>query len=223
MTQKKTKVNPIEQYFEWYLQELKDCGYIKDFFREPETLTVAETSTALYTKRMKSKTKHIEINLFPKIRLTYDYLIIWNDIAEYFFYEVIEPHNVLFQLKRPLFIAHKYPLYINGEVYSETEIPYSYIDVKTLSTITRFGSNSTSYTFPLKQRMLYDSFGIYVNKIVPIPAGKKGFKQSLFLNSFTPKRYMFTDKSGQLRKINWPTQTLSEFLKKKEEEIKASL
>lgn len=219
MAQKKTEINPIEQYFEWYLQELKDFGYIKDFFREPETLVVAYKTTANKILRKKSIDKIVEIPLFPEIVLTYDYLIIWDKKAEYYFYECIEPHNILFQLGMPLFIAHQGHLKIRGEDYDLDDTIYSYVDVKTLTCITQFGGNSSSYTFPIKQRMLYDTFGIYVNKIIPVPAGKKGINLALFHKSFIPSRYLLTDKNVSARKINFSGQPLLTYLHLKSQEI----
>ena len=45
-------------------------------------------------------------------------------------------------------------------------------------------TNSTQYTFPLKQKWLYKDYGIYTNKIVP---------DKLFESTFTPKKVIDTE------------------------------
>ena len=43
---------------------------------------------------------------------------------------------------------------------------------------------------------MYEKHNIIVNKVVPI-----GTSTCLFAKTFLPRRYRFTDKSGQLRKL----------------------
>ena len=101
---KKTQRNKLEEYFEWWLNEMKEYGYIKKWTREPETIIVGEAIEYGRYKRFKTKEKLIEaFNLFGKITYTYDYRIYWDASAEYLFYEEINNSRV-FQFGKPLFV-----------------------------------------------------------------------------------------------------------------------
>jgi len=202
----KSDKNTIELYFEWWLLEMKSAGYIADFKREPEKLLVLDNAPYGRYKRFKSKEKEIEeFNLFQKIQYTYDYRVIWNDTAEYLFYEEVLPAGV-FQFGIPPFIAHRSP---EGDVYS-------LIDVKPTNSVMQKGGNvSSSISFPLKQRMLWDRDRLYINKVVPMPMAGTGFNSALFIKTFCPQRYFLTDGGGQRRKIKWKAIPLKEYVKNK--------
>jgi len=208
---KKTRVNQIELYFEWWLTELMEAGNIKEWSREPETMTVVSESTYGRIKRFKRKENEIEqFNLFHSIDYTYDYFIIWNTVAEYLFYEVTDETNV-FQFGKPLFVAHE----IVGAENGTYDIG-SYVDVKpTTSVMQRGGKVSSAVSFPIKQRMIWDNYRKYINKVVPMPMAGTGFKSALFIKSFTPKRYLITDGGQQARKIKWPTTMLKQYVNDK--------
>jgi len=210
---KKTEKNKIELYFEWWLKEMMSNGYIKDYYREPETLVVEESIEYGRYKRFKRKEKEIEsFNLFQEVKYTYDYIIIWNESAEYLFYEEILYAKV-FSFGKPLFIAHR----VERNNIEET---VSYIDVKpTNSVVQRGGKVSSAISFVYKQRMAWENLNIYINKVVPIPMAGTGFKSALFIKSFTPQRYLLTDVSGAARKINFPVVNLYTYTKLKKEQI----
>lgn len=202
-----TEINGIETYFEWWLLELKSAGYIKEFFREPETLLVRPSATYGRYKRFKSKEKEVEIfNLFPEINYTYDYKIVWTKEAEYLFYEELNEASV-FQFGKPKFIA----------IYDkEEQMSISYVDVKPTNSVQRQGGKvSSSITFPLKCRMLWESDRLFINKVVPIPMSGTGHKSALFPLTFTPQRYLLTDGGKQLRKIKFKTKSLKEYVLEK--------
>ena len=199
----KTEKNKIEEYFEWWLNDMVTAGYVKSYSRESEIITVAETSVYGRIKRFKRKPKQIEeFNLFPKIDYTYDYKIVWDISAEFLFFEVIDDHRV-FQFGKPLFVAH------------EISLEYvSYVDVKPTTSAMHKGARvSTSYSFPLKKRMIWDYHEIYINKVVPIPMAGTGYKSALFCKSFTPVRFLMTDGGKQSRKIKWEIVMLKQYVK----------
>lgn len=210
----KTTVNSIELYFEWWLSELINAGYIKYFERESETFRVASESKYGRIKRFKVKPNEIEqFNLFQKIEYTYDYRIVWNiNSAEYLFFELVDESNV-FQFGKPLFIAHR----IDNEITS-------YVDVKPTNSVSRMGGKvSSAISFPYKQRMLWESRRIYINKVVPIPMAGTGFNSALFIKSFVPKRYLLTDGGKQARKIKWPIVSLKQYVNTKVHSIETIL
>ena len=207
---KKTKENTIELYSRWWFQELKDMGYIKAIYREPETLICAGKSKYQRLKFFKRKEAEVEeFNLFNEIKYTYDYKIIWDLKARYIFYDIIDKDDekALFEKGKPLLIAN-YDYDENGE-----EIHVTRLDVKPTASVARFGKTSTQISFPIKQRMIYDRTGIYIQKFIPIPMAGSGKTSSIFPKSFTPKRFMFTDGGKQLRKINFKVRGLEEFIK----------
>ena len=207
----KTDINKIEQYFQWWLNEMVDKGYVKRYIREPETLQVLPIATYGRMKRFKSKEKRVEsFNLFQQITYTYDYLIIWNSKAEYLFYEESLPSNV-FLFGKPIFIAHKVIVADTG-----VEEIVSYVDVKpTTSVMQRGGKVSSAVSFPIKQRMIWENERKYINKVVPIPMAGTGYSSALFIKSFIPQRYLLTDGGKMIRKIKYKIISLEEYTKTK--------
>lgn len=216
-----TEKNQIEEYFEWWLNELSQNGFIKHYEREKTTFVVREPAKYGKYKRYKSKEKTVqEFNLFPKIKYTSDYTIEWTEKAEYYFYEEINPAKV-FQFGKPIFIAHR-------SIEEEDGVPIekilSYVDVKPTNAVARAGGRvSSSVTFPLKNRMLWEEHGIFVNKVVPIPMAKAGYNSALFIESFTPTRYLFTDGGKQKRKIKFNVVTLKQYVAQKKKELETIL
>jgi hypothetical protein len=208
MAKKTTEKNTIELYFEWWLLEMQSKGFVKEFFREPETMLVQAPAEYGRYKRFKTKEKEVEtFNLFPRIQYTYDYIVVWNKSAEYLFYEEVnDKRESIFQFSMPQFIAHEDK---EGDIVS-------YVDVKPTNAVQqRGGKVSSAITFPLKQRMLWDRHRLFINKVVPIPMAGTGYNSALFIKTFTPQRYLLTDGGGQRRKIKFKTESLVEFVNKK--------
>jgi len=213
----KTDINKIEQYFQWWLNEMVDNGYVQRYIREPESIRVLNTATYGRLKRFKSKEKIVEeFNIFGKIDYTYDYLIIWDKKAEYLFYEEVLPSQV-FQFGKPIFIAHKTNLQMGTEAKDiMLDQIVSYVDVKpTNSVMQRGGKVSSAVSFPLKQRMIWDNYKKYINKVVPMPMAGTGYSSALFIKSFIPQRYLLTDGGKQLRKIKYKITSLPEYIRVK--------
>ena len=214
--QKRTDINTIELYSVWYFQELKENGFLKDYVREPETLVCAPKVKHDYLQRFKRVDDRLEeLTLFPEISYTYDYKLIWNKEARYLFYDLVDKDNEesYFLHGRPLFIAN-YDYDHNGD-----EMHVTRIDVKPTAAVARFGRVQSSVTFPIKQRMLYEKDGTYIQKFIPIPMAGAGKTSAIFIKSFTPKRYIFTDGGKQLRKIKWPITDLKGYLNIRSKEI----
>ena len=205
----KSELNQIEEYFQWWLDEMIAYNFIKSYEREPQTFVVLPTVEYGRIKRFRKKEKIVEkFNLFSKIEYTYDYRIVCTAKAEYLFYEE-HTDTWIFQFGKPLFIAHK-----------ENDDMISYVDVKpTTSVMQKGGKVSTSITFPLKQRMLWEQYHLYINKVVPIPMAGTGFNSALFCKSFTPDRYRLTDGGGMVRKVKFQQITMAEYTRTKALEI----
>ena len=209
--------NKIEMYSTWFFDELKEHGYLIDYTREPETLTVADN--AKYGKLVRFKRKEDEVqdfNLFPKLTYTYDYILLWHESARYLFFDTINPisRSDDFHSDRPgnCFVHGRPPLITNRCNYLGEEHEVSRVDVKPTATVAKFGKTSSSITFVYKQRMIYDHTGIVIEKFIPIPMAGSGKRSSRFLNMFTPRRYMLTDAGKQARRIRFPITSIEGYV-----------
>lgn len=206
--QNSTEENPGELYFTWYLDELKEYGFVKEYHREPETILVLPAYTHLREKHFKTKENESEMfNLLGEVTYTYDFRIIWNDSALNIFTEPFIKGKA-FRFGQPTFISHYIKIEDNVELVS-------YVDVKPHNSAARFGGNLSSfYTFPFIQKFLMTNMNLYINKVIPKNQGKYGVNTCLFAKTFTPNRYKFTDKATMLRKIAWRVVPITTYVDK---------
>jgi hypothetical protein len=213
MNQKKnsTETNGHELYFEWYLQELESAGFITRYDREPETMLVIPPYIHSREKHFKAKQNEPEdFALIKALEYTYDYRIIWNaEKAIHIFTDVFDSDKP-FRFGQPTFVSHWL------EVDGFTEL-VSFVDVKPHFVAAQFsGAMSSFYTFPLIQKILMFTRSIYVNKAIPINSGKHGVNTCLFAKTFTPNRYLFTDKAAKKRTIKFRTVPLKSYVNRQE-------
>lgn len=208
----KTQTNDIELYFRWFIQELKEAGYIVDYFRENYKLECVPKAT-LQRYDFKRKTKHNveDFTLLNADNYTYDYMIVWDAKAQDIFYSLLD--GTPFKTDTP-FLAYANQ---QGQIIS-------LCDVKPAPGQKIFGNNTTGYTFPVKQKILWYLHKIYINKVIPIPQVSKGEIKSgnadaLFTNVFCPRRYTFTDGGGAPRKIHYKIRTMAEYVRSKSAEV----
>jgi hypothetical protein len=215
--QNATEQNPIELYFQWWLDELKATGFIKYYEREPQTILVMEGMKHQREIHLKTKeNKFEEISLTQSITYTYDYRIIWDNSAIFIFTEIYEPGGH-FRFGTPSFVSHRH------EVNGEPEI-VSYVDVKPHASAARFGGKLSSfYTFPYIQKILLTMRGLFINKAIPTNQGSYGINTCLFATTFTPRRYQLTDGGRQNRNIKFKVTTVNTFVKKRRAMVEALL
>ena len=85
-----TDQNWLETYFEWYINELKEAGYIKLVKREPFPILVSEN---VEHKRYSFATKAPRVEnykLFQRNTYTCDWIIIWEKHAKEVFYNLLD-------------------------------------------------------------------------------------------------------------------------------------
>ena len=206
-----TEQNLLETYFEWYINELKEAGYIKLVKREPFSILVSD---AVERERYDFSVKIPRIEkykLFQQNTYLCDWIIIWEKKAHEIFYNLLDDN--------PLRIYCPFYAIIDNQGEH-----ISFIDVKPSSGAMIFGNNTSAYTFPILQKIIYTVYGIYVNKAIPIPlmtkgTVKSGNKTALFLTTFIPKRYLLTDGGMQGREIKYRKQSLKEYVDYKTKEI----
>jgi len=167
------------------------------------------SSILLFDKfKVKSSISSKEVTLLNAVTYKPDRVIYWTDKAKGIFFSTLKEYTDTY------FIGQK-----NGDKY------FSAVDVKAPPGYGNMHSSDAS--FAVKQKMAFLVAGIFVNKVVNYPnsltkANKKGvrrFKQTkpyLWVRTFTPIRYFFTDKLTKQRTIsNWAPITVKEFLKQK--------
>ena len=74
-----------EVYFEWWLQELKDNGYVESYHRA-KSLTISDNITSEYTVKNKTRSDIVTKNILQPIVYTPDYVIVWTDKANGIFF-----------------------------------------------------------------------------------------------------------------------------------------
>lgn len=203
---KKTKENPNEMYFTWYLEELKRFGYLKYYDREPEMILVLPAFEHTRVRYYKSKDNVDEpFNMLQSTTYKYDYRLVWEEKALHLFTEPYQKDKP-FEFGQPEFVSHYIKL--NGDL----EL-VSFVDVKPHISAAQFGGakNSSYYTFPFIQKFLMATRRLYINKVIPTNQGKHGINTCLFAKTFTPTRYRHTDAGQQNRKIPFKKTTINTY------------
>lgn len=197
ITMSTDKDSKEEEYFEWYLNDLIDAGYVIGYYRS-KTIKLTDGISYDYVQAMKTKDKVCTRVVAPALVYTPDYTILWNKKAENLFY-------IRYDTSKPVPISIDKPKLFPKMLAKEIEEHVvSIIDVKP-DMASKFNTFSSSATFVVKQALLKLLYDVIVDKVK--------IKQ-LMKNSFTSKRYMLTDKSKQKRKIKWATCTLKDYVNK---------
>lgn len=198
-----TKFDSAEElFFSWYLDELYEAGYIESWEHHPKSFMLCPPVFYEYDKQLKTKTKVLVKKLMAKHKYTADFKIIWNKKARGIFFDTFESRV---DLKKSLFVANTKAGSEN--FYPRRAIYYSIIEVKPA-----FSLFNMQRLFGLNQGWLYNSYEIYVQKIIPINKKKTG----LFQLSFCPKKFLYTEKTKKLKKLNFVAKTLKEFIQERE-------
>lgn len=192
--------NKTEIYFTWWLDDLIEAGYVEKYTFQPYTIQLFPEVDIKYkkVKQLKTKKKISQCNhkLLESASYTPDYEIIFTYKA------------------RGLFFSN-----INKDCYNSfNELFYFFnlddksnkclVDVK--SADYQLGMNTSTVKFPIIQKFLYHYKNIMINRIIPFK-GKSCHKNYLFPNTFTPKRFLLTDKKRGKRTIHFPVRGLEEF------------
>jgi hypothetical protein len=203
-----SKANPnkptFEDYFEWYLQELKDKGFILSYKKEKD-ITPFDFNNEVYIPRIKEFRKsgkpiYSNLKLVGKHTYKPDFLIYWAKKAKDIFYELIDKDKPL--VYNAFFLAQEK----DGDTFT-------FVDVKPPAIAAKFSGSFNSYaTFPLNQSIIFEKHGIYTMKLVPIPVSGSGNAIALFPNTFTPNRFLFTDGGSSVRNIKFKIRTINDFL-----------
>ena len=178
-----------ERLFYLYLEELKINGFVKDYTYHVNSFTLSESVKYSWIKKIKTKDKKIESTLLQGHIYTPDYWIEWTPKAlGIFYFSAFDEENRLDEIP---FINNK-----EGE-YSGT-----YVEVKP-----SFDMNNMQRLFSINQKWVYQEYGVYVQKIIPV-----GKATCLFAKTFVPKEAMLTAKTKVPKKYKFETKSLQDFL-----------
>lgn len=211
----------LEDYFLWYAKELSDAGYIKAMYWQQHSFVlldpvirkfssdevkVRKTSAGNRTKVIdlssgKFEKENKNVKIIPKHSYTPEAIIVWKDneaegrSAKNVFFTDIDDETVVHNAKIP-FVAQRYTieeLGIHNEYVSIIEVKPDF-DFKNMSRLVK-----------INKQFLYVVTGLVLN-ICYIP--------KLFIETFTPERYLLTDKTMKQRKINFTITKLNEYVTK---------
>lgn len=187
-----------ERYFYWFLVDLFNEGYVSNVLYEPCTYELSEPITKPYVveKQLKTKVKVTEGEETIQKGLVYtpDFVVHWTQKALGVFVETLDTKNKLMKgQSQTKFIGRVRGL----EIITVFEVKPDFDQ-----------NNMTRYT-KVKMNWLCQRESIFVN-LVKVPR--------IFKKYFTPSRYLITDKSAKLRKIDFNVRTLEEFVNEVSEE-----
>lgn len=178
-----------EEYFEMWLDELVDIGYIDKYEYQPEPFKLNDSVKYDITIQMKTKTKIKQQTLLQAREYTADYKIFWNEKAKFILFQNLgEMYN-----KRPMFIAQD---------------NVTFVDVKGAH-----NTHSSWQIFEANRKSLWERYNIYVEKIQPI-----GKKKCLFGLTFTPKALPIWQKRDATKMyawVKWQVKSIDEFVHNK--------
>jgi len=176
-----------ELYFSWYLNQLRNQGYIDSWDKfenvnDPYPLT--EGLVWDYVKPMKRvEDKQLEQVILAPSSYTPDFKIWWNPKA------------------RGIFVT-------DLNIGSTEKIATPFISQDSISIIETKGNHDNNNMTRLainNIKFVYQKFGVFIN-MVKVP--------TIFKNTFTPDRYLLTDKTLKPRTLHYGPRTLSEFTNK---------
>lgn len=168
-----------EMYFYWWAKELQDEGYIKSIEAQPKPFDLSDSLVTSYYMQMKTKGKTVPEEILKGHIYTTDFKIVWNDKANGIFTTALHGDTRKKKGSSLQFIISHIDL--DGSLYSHVEI-------KPI-----FDRNNMTRLVKINQKWVWDKYKEYVNIIIPIKH---------FNKTFTPNRFLLTDKSMKPRTIN---------------------
>jgi len=169
-----------EKYFWWWANELKDIGFIEKIELQPKPFDLSSSIKSVYDKQLKTKIKEVEETLLNKHIYTTDVKITWNKSALDIFTTLLDS-----RVKKT---ENRSLTYIISQINENNEI-ISYVEVKP-----SFDQNNMTRLAKINQKWVWEKHGLFVNIVIP---------EKHFNKTFTPKKFLFTDKSGKPRKIKY--------------------
>jgi len=109
----------------------------------------------------------------------------------------VQKHIIDDHIYTPDFVVEFNNVFINKAGLYHTD-GIAHIEIKG-----NYDFNNMTRLFKINQKWVYAKYGVLVN-LLKVP--------TIFTKTFTPARYLLTDKSGKPRKLNWTPKTLKQYL-----------
>jgi len=185
-----------EMYMDWWLQELKDLGFIKEIIHQPEPYKLSDQLSVDYYEPYKKRDggKLVSEEMLPGHIYTPDVKVVWNPraigvVTLTLKSDIRKKKNRSFQT-------------IISQLDEATGDFFSIIEVKP-----SFDQNNMTRLAKINIKWVWEKHGDFVNIIIP---------EKHFDKTFTPKRFLLTNKSMKPRNIKYKNViTLQEFLEPK--------
>lgn len=172
-----------EKYMDWYLETLLNNGYIDTYKFHYKSYSLSNKVTYSWTKPMKRvQDKQMETTVLHPHSYTPDVHIWWNETAKNLFFQNIEENEENEKLTS-LFFA------INNVSIWEIKGDFDFKNMTRLAT--------------LNIKWVMKEYNEYIQIVTP---------NKVFNATFTPERYLLTDKSFIPRKLKYKNvRTIREF------------
>jgi len=180
-----------ETYFSWWLKEAHQKEIILDVYYHEDRFKLIDEVWLEYLEKKKTKLNIKKFQLLKDHWYSPDFRIVWNPAYL----------NKIFLCYSPVFpiVSEKRP-YMPFLASVVNDLYISYVDTKGTFVSAK---NSSGIRFPVEQKLLFKTKGIYVNKTV-VP--------TIFKDTFTPLRYFYQDIQKGRRKINYHAKTSEEYI-----------
>ena len=178
-----------ELHFSYWTDELIKAGYIEQVVLQPEPYELSRPVNRMYLKEMKRvDNKIIEQTVLREHIYTPDVLIVWKEKANGIFYTTMEGSDKL--------LPHQ--MIANWQGFENRMVWASTIELKPT-----FDHQNMTRLASLNIKWVYDKYK-HVIEMVKLP--------DFFKKTFTPDRYLLTDKSYAPRKLKYKPKSLTQFV-----------
>ena len=186
-----------EMHFSYWTDQLTREGYIEKVILQPEPYKLSSKVVKKHIKPMKRVAdKEVYQTVLREHIYTPDVLIIWNKKAEGIFYITEDSDCKIL----PHHLFANYQGYRNRDVYATT------IELKP-----SFDHQNMTRLASLNIKWVYDKYN-HVIEMVKLP--------DFFKKTFTPDRYLLTDKTYEPRKLKYKPKTLTRFINELQKQTK---
>ena len=190
---KEKRKGDTELYIQWYFEELREAGYINEIILSPTPIQINRDEYPAHNVKI-SNTVY-----------TPDLQVAWNGTTGFIWFNLMFNHNGS-DFKKP-FVVNNMSDRVGGSPFT------TLLEVKP-DVVSKFMTKSSSaISFPYRQKLVYFQTSLYVQLVRPI---------ELFTETFTPQRYLKTNKlnsdfkkvktRNELRTIKFPVRSLKEYL-----------
>jgi hypothetical protein len=173
-----------EKYFSWWLDELQELELIKGYDYENKEWSLSPPITIFHEKHLKTKIKTEERSILKSHSYGCDFTI----------YPLSESFGRIFAM---MDVPVKVVLpYLYGSHHN------IYVEIKPI-----FDKNNMTREFAINRKWVYEKYGDFVN-LVKIGNTKNSF----FSKTFTPRRFLLTDKTNKPRSLKYTPVMIEDYL-----------